>query len=170
MDITFIESLVTATNGSKPKGRRIWSIDLQAVWLPYFTATNAMGKTNLDADALGAPLRLAYNPDGTVKFNPRSGKPTVKVAKPLSEQVKLARENLVAGLQNYAHYAFTQNEEAYKGVVAAAQAAGKPIIERDRAMLASALAEAVAEAEAVAVAEAGKGKARGKAREPVAVG
>ena len=61
-------------NGTKPAGRRVWSIDLESVWLPFFTATNTMGDTALAAESLGAPLRLAYDPDGTPKFS-KSGRP-----------------------------------------------------------------------------------------------
>jgi hypothetical protein len=35
----YIKSLVMP-NGKKPAGRRVWSIDLETVWLPFFYATN----------------------------------------------------------------------------------------------------------------------------------
>ena len=54
-------------NGHKPKGRKVWSIDLETVWLPFYTATNTMGETHIAPDALGAPLRLAYDADGSVQ-------------------------------------------------------------------------------------------------------
>ena len=98
----YIKSLLLP-NGSKPRGRRVWSIDLETVWLPFFTATNAMGDTAIAHDALGAPLRLAYEADGSVKFSPRNGKPIVKVAKELQTTVRLVRENFAAGLLTYAH-------------------------------------------------------------------
>ena len=40
----YIKSLVTPTT-KQPQGRKVWSIDLQQVWLPFFTATNTMGDT-----------------------------------------------------------------------------------------------------------------------------
>src|SRR4030042_788778 len=33
----YIKSLVTPTT-KQPQGRKVWSIDLQQVWLPFFTA------------------------------------------------------------------------------------------------------------------------------------
>ena len=35
----YIKSLL-APNTKKPQGRKVWSIDLETVWLPFFTATN----------------------------------------------------------------------------------------------------------------------------------
>ena len=151
----YIKSLLKP-NGSKPTGRRVWSVDLEAVWLPLFTATNTTGDTVIPHDALGSPLRLAYNQDGTVKFS-KSGKPVVRVAKHISDSVKMVRDNLVAHLTAFAHEVATANPEGFKAQIAANQEAGKPIIARDReavelAMLA--LAEAEAEALRVPAAEA----------------
>ena len=73
-------------NGRKPAGRRVWSIDLETVWLPFFTATNTMGDTAIPHEALGAPLRLAYNADGTVKFS-QTGRPVIKVAKEIADMI-----------------------------------------------------------------------------------
>ena len=56
-------------NASKPAGRKVWSIDLESTWLPFFTATNAMRETAIPHEALGCPLRLAYNQDASVKFS-----------------------------------------------------------------------------------------------------
>ena len=61
----YIRSLLMP-NGNKPRGRRVWSIDLESVWLPFLTATNTVGDTAIPVDALGAPLRLAYNAVGSV--------------------------------------------------------------------------------------------------------
>ena len=44
-----------------------------------------MGDTAIPSEALGAPLRLGYNKDGTVKFS-NSGKPVIRVAKELIGQ------------------------------------------------------------------------------------
>ena len=139
----YIKTLVKP-NG-KTSGRKVWSVDLETVWLPFFTATNTMGDTAIPHDALGAPLRLAYNPDGSVKFS-KAGKPVIRVAKDISDNVKMVRENFVAGLQNYANTVITENTEAYKKQVKLCQDAGKPIQERDRTKLEEAMTKMVEEA------------------------
>ncbi len=156
----YIKSLLIQ-NGKKPIGRKVWSIDLETVWLPFFTATNAMGETAIPAEALGAPLRLAYNADGSVKFS-KSGRPVTKVAKDIADNVRLVRENFVAGLQSYANGVMTENPDSYKAEIDKAKKAGEPIINRDKQNLEQAivqlreqqLAEAMAQAEAKPEAEA----------------
>jgi len=149
---TYVKALLIR-NGKKPVARRVWSIDLETVWLPFFTATNTMGDTQIPSDAMGAPLRLAYNPDGSVKFS-KSGRPVTKVAKDLADNVRLVRENFTAGLQSYANMVITQNPEGYKAEVEKAKQAGEPIIAHDKAKLDEAIAKAIearlAEAEAKA--------------------
>ena len=143
-------------NGNKPTGRRVWSIDLESVWLPFFTATNTQGDTALAAEALGAPLRLAYDKDGTVKFS-QTGRPVVRVVKEVADSVRLVRENFVAALGSYAHNVIGDNPDGYKAQVLAAQEAGRPIVERDKAALLDALlagADALTEADAKAEAYA----------------
>jgi len=135
----YIKSLLRP-NGSKPKGRKVWSVDLEAVWLPFFNATNAMGETAIAPDTLGAPLRLAYERDGSVRFSPTNGKPVIRVAPDLQANIKLVRENFVAGLMAYTHEVFTENPDAYRAQVEASQSAGQPIIEVDRVHLANAYA------------------------------
>ena len=153
---TYVKALLIR-NGKKPVARRVWSIDLETVWLPFFTATNTMGDTQIPSDALGAPLRLAYNPDGSVKFA-KSGRPVTKVAKDLADNVRLVRENFTAGLQSYANMVITQNTEGYKAEVEKAKQAGEPIIAHDKTKLDEAIAKAIeariAEAEGKAEAEA----------------
>jgi hypothetical protein len=183
----YIRALLTP-NGKQPSGKRIWSIDLESCWLPFFTATNAEGQTHIAHEAIGAPIRLAYAGDGSVKFG-KSGRPSTKVAKELGEAVKMVRENFASGLQSYAGAVIAQNADGYKAQVELSRQAGAPIIANDKAKLNEAIAksieqalaeaeakkpaEAVAEAdkaeavaEAVAVAEA---KPKRKAKEPVAV-
>ena len=169
----YIKSLVMP-NGKKPAGRRVWSIDLETVWLPFFYATNIAGETAINPDALGAPLRLAYNADGSVKFS-KTGRPVTKVAKELSDSVKMVRENFTASLLTYANGVITENPEAYKTEVEQARQAGEPIITRDRQNLQEAIAKArEAELEAMAKAEPEakpKAKAKAKAKpEPELVG
>jgi len=159
---TYIKSLLRP-NGSKPRGRKVWSVDLEAVWLPFFNATNTMGETNIAHDALGAPLRLGYEKDGSVRFSPNTGRPVVKVAKELQDNVKLVRENFVAGLLAYAHEVITENPDAYREQVEANQSAGQPIIDKDRQSLESAFSVLIAQTQ-------DSRKAKPKAQEKEAVG
>ena len=144
-------------NGHKPKGRKVWSIDLETVWLPFYTATNTMGETHINPDALGAPLRLAYDADGSVKFS-KSGRPVVKVAKELSDNIRLVRENFSASLISYATGVIAENPDGYKAQVETARQAGEPIVRKDNDKLQQAIAKRVeqelAEAKAQAEAEA----------------
>ena len=142
---TYIKSIVMPKAKQTKTSRRVWSIDLETVWLPFFFGTNTMGDTTVPADALGASIRLAYNQDGTVKFS-KSGRPVTKVAKDLSDKIRLIRENFTAGLQSYAHGVATENPEAYKAEIAKAVEAGKPIITHDNAMLSAAIAKIMSEA------------------------
>lgn len=160
---TYISTLVKP-NGNRSRGRRVWSIDLETVWLPFFTACNVEGKTQIPAGALGAPLRLQYNPDGSVKFS-KTGRPVIRVVKDIADSVRLIRENFVATLQVYANGVAAENPDAYGRQAEAARKAGSPIVARDRRALSDAL-EAIARAEAEAKAEP---KARGepKARQTV---
>ena len=143
-------------NGSKPQGRRVWSIDLESVWLPFFLATNTMGDTALSAEALGAPLRLAYDPDGTPKFS-KTGRPVVRVVKEVAESVRLIRENFVASLAAYTHGVAKGSPDGYKAQVLAAQTAGQPIVDHDKAALIATM-EQVGEPQGEPI----KGKARVK--------
>jgi hypothetical protein len=140
-------------NGQKPSGRKVWSIDLESVWLPFFTATNTEGITLIPSESLGAPLRLAYELDGSVKFNSKTGKPVIKVVKDVSDQIRLVRENFVAGLQQYVTSVQSKESEAYKEQVRLNIEAGTPIRERDREALDNAIAEMVERAMAEREAE-----------------
>jgi hypothetical protein len=151
-------------NGKKPAGRRVWSIDLETVWIPFFTATNTMGDTCIPHDSLGAPLRLAYNPDGSVKFS-KTGRPVTRVAKDLADSVRMVRDNFTAGLLSYTEGVITDNAEGYKAQVELARKAGEPIVKKDRANLDDALAKAMAEAIAEAEAKAGEAEAEVKSGE-----
>ena len=132
-------------NGKKPQGRKVWSIDLELVWLPFFTATNTVSDTHIPHDALGAPLRLAYEQDGAVKFS-KTGRPVTKVAKDLSDSIRMVRENFTAGLLTFTNGVITEMPDAYKAQVEIAQKAGEPIIRKDRDNLQEALAKSYKEA------------------------
>jgi len=132
-------------NGKKPTARRVWGIDLETIWLPFFTATNTMGDTAIPSDALGCPLRLGYNADGSVKFS-KTGRPVTKVVKDLADSVKLVKDNFSAGLVAYASGVSTENPDGYKAQLDMAREAGQPIHDKDSHNLSKAMAEAVAEA------------------------
>jgi septum formation inhibitor MinC len=159
-------------NGHKPKGRKVWSIDLETVWLPFFISTNVTGETNINPDALGAPLRLAYDADGTVKFS-KTGRPVVKVVKELSDNIRLVRENFTAGLTNYANSVITDNPDGYKEQVETAREDGEPIIRKDNDKLQQAVAKQIeqelakAQAQEFAKAQAQKPKETPKPKEKV---
>jgi hypothetical protein len=110
-------------------GRKVWSVDLETVWIPFFTATNTVKATAIPSEALGAPLRLAYDKDGEVRFT-KSGRPSLKVASEVAANVRMVRENFVANLQSFTGKVMSQEKDAYKAEVEAAQKAAKPIIEK----------------------------------------
>jgi hypothetical protein len=144
---TYIKSLLAPTT-KKPQGRKVWSIDLLTVWLPFFTATNAMQDTSIPSDALGCPLRLGYDKAGAVRFT-QAGRPVIRVAKDISDNVRLVRDNFTANLLSYAGEVMRDNAEAYKVQVGLAQKAGMPIYQHDLSELDKAIkAQAVAQAEA----------------------
>ncbi len=147
----YIKSLVTP-NTKQPQGRKVWSIDLQQVWLPFFTATNTMGDTAIPSEAIGCPLRLGYDKAGQVRFS-QSGRPVITVAKEIAENVRLVRDNFTANLLAYAGGVMRDNPEGYKSQLETAKKAGEPIYQHDKNQLSSAL-KARAEAEAEAMAEA----------------
>ncbi|MDD5094113.1 MAG: hypothetical protein PHV74_07025 [Dehalococcoidia bacterium] len=111
----------------KTASRKVWSIDLEGVWLPFFTAANVQGQTAISRDVLGAPLRLAKAKDGTVKFS-ATGRPIIRVVSELSDQIRIVRENFTASLVTYASTVAKDNPDAYKSEVEACQHAGQPII------------------------------------------
>ena len=147
----YIKSLLTPTT-KQPQGRKVWSIDLQQVWLPFFTATNTMGDTAIPSEAIGCPLRLGYDKAGQVRFS-QAGRPVIRVAKEIADNVKLVRDNFTANLLNYAGSVMRDNAEGYKAQIETAKKAGEPIYQHDKNQLSNAL-KARAEAEAKAQAEA----------------
>ncbi len=134
---SYIKNLLIPSTKSK-QGRRVWSIDLETTWLPFFTATNAMGDTAIPVDALGCPLRLALAKDGSVRFG-QNGRPTTRVAKDISQAVSLVRENFVATLKDYTQGVADNNTEAYANVIKLAQEAGKPIADNQAEMVSKAI-------------------------------
>ena len=147
----YIKGLLTPTT-KQPQGRKVWSIDLQQVWLPFFTATNTMGDTAIPSEAIGCPLRLGYDKAGQVRFS-QAGRPVIRVAKEIADNVKLVRDNFTANLLNYAGSVMRDNEDGYKTQIEMAKKAGEPIYQHDKNQLSNAL-KARAEAEAKEQAEA----------------
>ncbi|MBA7681242.1 hypothetical protein ES703_89580 [subsurface metagenome] len=138
-------------NGNKRQGRRVWSVDLETVWLPFFHATNVMGDTAIPAEALGCPIRLGYDRDGAVKFS-KSGRPITKVVKEITQIVTLVRENMVANLLDFTHQVVEGKASQYKVSVTTALKAGKPILDKEKLDLDTAIKaqndQALREAEA----------------------
>jgi hypothetical protein len=126
----YIKALLAPTKNSCGS-RRAWSIDVESVWVPFLTATNVMGETNLPDDVLGAPIRLAKSPDGEARFT-SSGRPVMRVHPELNAQIGIVQENFVAGLQAYTGSVQEERPDAYGEQVAKAQAAGRPITEQDQ--------------------------------------
>jgi hypothetical protein len=118
--------------------RKAWSIGLNTTWIPFFTASNTEQKTDINREALGCPLRPAYNKDGSVKFS-KSGKPVIQIAKDLRDAVNGIRLNFETGLQQYSNSVYTNAKDAYIAEVHKNIEAGKPISNRDTASLKDAI-------------------------------
>ncbi len=126
----YISNLLKPPASTPSNDRKVWSMPLNGVWLPFFTATNVTGTSAISADVLGAPLRLAREKDGTPKFSSK-GKPVIRVVKELSDQIKIVRENYMAGLVQFAATVQKAMPEEYKAQVKAAHEAGAPIMDKD---------------------------------------
>jgi len=117
------------------------------VVIPFFTATNVARETAIPVEALGCPLRLQREKDGTPRFG-KTGRPAVRVIKDIADQVRIMRENFVSGLLNYADSVKKGMPEDYKLQVEACIAAGIPIAESDATCLSDYLAKKAEEAAA----------------------
>lgn len=160
-NLNYIVSLLTPRPG-KAADRKVWSVELFGVWLPFFTATNAQGVSSIPAEALGAPLRLQKEQDGTPKFS-KSGRPILRVVRELSDQVRIVRENFVAGLLSYTDAVRKAMPAEFKAQLEANYKAGEPIAQRDITDLNDYL-------KAVAEAKAAEAAAKAEAEAPVAEG
>jgi len=172
----YVKSLLEENAVASAPSRRVWSIDLQTVWLPFFTATNVMNDTHIPSEDLGAPLRLAKAKDGSVRFS-ANGRPQLRVAPTIRESIKTVQQNFIAGLQTYAGMVMEERQDEYAQQVQRAQQAGAPIIARDAEDLAEAerlMAEAQAQqhgesavpSEPEAVAAHEETPERGRRRQP----
>ncbi|MFA5186775.1 MAG: hypothetical protein WC551_09885 [Patescibacteria group bacterium] len=126
-------------------GRKVWSIDLETVWIPFFIASNVQGDTNISKDAIGAPLRLQRNTDGTPKFS-NNGRPVIRVNGELNQHIRFARENMVFQMLNFASDVQKSDPNAYKAEVEVCQEAGRPVIEKDNLDIQMAVIEAAKKA------------------------
>jgi hypothetical protein len=158
--------------------KKVWSIGLNTVWLPFFTATNVEGNTEITPDVLGNPLRLQYDKSGAVRFSV-NGKPVIRVAKELSDNIGMVRANFEANLVNHANTVKMDNASKYAEHQRLCVKMATPIIEHDRAELTKAIEaldnanatvksiqnDVIAQAESVVKAKAPKAK---KAKAPKA--
>ncbi len=138
---------------AKATSRKVWSIDLSTVWIPFYTAANVTGDAKVSPDALGAPLRLAKDKDGVVRFS-QNGEPVLRVNKELSDQIRLAKENFEFGLVSFAVSVQKANPDGYREQVAANMKAALPIHQQIVADIDEAIALRAAEAEAAKAAAA----------------
>lgn len=127
---TYIAALLKPPTVKPASSRKLWGIDLEGVWLPFFMASNVEGQTNIPSEALGAPLRLGYDKDGEVRFN-QSGRPSFKVASELSEQVNIVKGNIMASLVQYTGQVVKSNKDGYAEEAMKAHNAGQNILTRD---------------------------------------
>ncbi|GAI68191.1 unnamed protein product, partial [marine sediment metagenome] len=107
----------------------------------------------IPSDALGAPIRLAYEKDGSVRFS-KTGRPVSRVARPIRDSVTLIKDNFVAHLQHETEQIATDRQKDYAKQVEMATKAGKPIIAHDKAELDKAIQLQLEEALRVAEQEA----------------
>lgn len=123
-----IDDVKTMLTPQLKKGgdKRAWSIPVATTWVPFYTATNTAGLTSIAPDVLGAPLRLAKDKDGTIKFS-KAGRPMTRVHPVLAEQVKVARENYEADLLAFVGHVASEMPDAYKAQVELAQRAAEPV-------------------------------------------
>ena len=126
----YIAALLKPPTVKPASSRKLWGIDLEGVWLPFFMASNVEGQTNIPSEALGAPLRLGYDKDGEVRFS-QSGRPSFKVASELSEQVNSVKGNIMASLVQYTGQVVKSNKDGYAEEAQKAHNAGQDILTKD---------------------------------------
>jgi hypothetical protein len=126
----YIKNLLLPTAKTQSE-RKVWSMGLETVIVPFLTATNTMGDTAIPHDALGAPLRLARDKDNSIRFN-SGGKPVIRVAKPISDAVTSIRENFVATLKDYTQNVVESRPDDYALTVESSIQAAKPIKQQEQ--------------------------------------
>ena len=143
-----IDAMMPVAKAPMVADKRSWSIPVMGVLVPFFTATNTQGKTFIPTEALGAPIRLAKDKDGTPRFS-SSGRPVFRVVREIADQVRIMRETYIAGLVDHATEVAGAMPDEYKAQVEANMKAGMPLINRDTADL-DAYFDAMKAAEAIA--------------------
>ena len=129
LTIADIKSMLKPTL-KKGGDKRAWSISVGTTWVPFFTATNTKELTSIAPDVLGAPVRLAKDKDGAIKFS-KTGRPMTRVHPVLAEHVKVARENYEADLLAFAGNVAREMPTKYKAQVELNQRAGEPVIAQE---------------------------------------
>jgi hypothetical protein len=92
-------------------------------------------------------MRLAYDKTGAVRFS-QTGRPVVRVAKELSENVRLVRDNFTANLVSFAGEVMESNPDEYKAQLEQSNKAGLPIAQHDSKALSEAIELRALETEA----------------------
>ena len=129
----YISRLLKPIQGQQAD-RKVWSIPLAGVLVPFFTASNTTGETSIPSESLGCPLRLAREQDGTPKFS-ATGRPVVRVVKDIADQVRMMRDNYIFGLQSYTETVRKGMPDQFKAQVEANRLAGEPLALKDAADL-----------------------------------
>ena len=131
----FMKAMLTPNGQGRPS-KKAWSIDVENTWVPFFTAAKATvdeygnPACDLPDDVLGAPVRLATDKDGNVRFG-ANGRPITRVHSDLNDQIAIVRENFIASLHDQTGAVMEENPEGYATVVANAQAAAAPIYAKE---------------------------------------
>ncbi|MEK7876273.1 MAG: hypothetical protein AAB325_08825 [Pseudomonadota bacterium] len=125
---------------NKAKDRSVWGLPLQGLWIPFFTATNTVGESHINAGSLGCPLRLAVGKDGVPKLKD-DGMPRYTVDKDISQGVRVVKDNFAFGLMAFIASTQKAMPTDYKAQVEAAQKAGEKVQEQDETTLGNYLAE-----------------------------
>lgn len=159
---SFITSLVTPGPGVQ-SGKKSWSVDVESVWVPFFTATNTMGDTEISPETLGAPIRLATDKAGNVRFT-QSGRPSMRIAPELTQQIRIVRENFVASLMDFSGTVMEEHAEAYAAKVKLNQDAATPVLAQDEKLLQEELDRQAAALAAEQAAEASAKRTRAPRR------
>ena len=127
---------LTTPRPTKPQDRKVWGLGLEAIWLPFLTATNVDGTTNISPDALGAPVRLArQRATGAIRRR-ADGSAATQVVTEISASVRLIRDNFGSGLQAYSAASAKAHPEAHKQAYADAAAARAGCLAEDATALA----------------------------------
>ena len=124
----------------KVKDRSVWSLPLNGLWIPFFTATNATGESHIDSGALGCPMRLSVDKDGVPKLKD-DGSARYQVDKDISNAAKMVKGNFAFGLMSFTETVKKTHAEQYKAQVEAAQTEGAKVLEHDDTTLGAYLAE-----------------------------